>query len=556
MGNVLRLAGLASLGIGLVLAGVAAFSGNAAPVGDVACKMAVKERVLSGVYKSYGMTECPVPLWLAKSVFKNNTDARITKLRLRYKVGEYADWCPWHEYAAVDPSQTVVDLYHPILSSACAKLTAQAPADLQMEGDYVDGNGQTKQISDSRRIVFLGRHEFFFSDMTADESTSAFQDGDTYSPLLAAWVTSNDDVVARLASIGNKMSGGVGASESDEATIKVMQSLYELMLAIDITYQHPGSMQDASLSYDSKLLQSLQYPRDTIQKRSGTCIDLAILYAAMLQTVGVSPILVSLDGHCFPMGVTPSGGLVPVEATGVGGGGQSMSFSDAVKSAQKTWAKLQQNGRFTLVKCRDFWGAGIANPELEPLPPDILERWGISAGTVQNALGAMRGQQPQQGQPQGGQGQAPPPPAQPQQPQQPQPQQPAPQAPQGGEMAAGRWTGTVSASGMQIPFSCDISVRDGKLEMVQTAQYDAVLGDGYSHTVAEKNVFTGTVSGGSISATCNSGVCTVDGVAVQTGVFPLRMTATVGAGGRSVVGSVTNSMGITVTFQMTPQGGK
>ena len=91
MGNVLRLAGLASLGIGLVLAGVAAFSGNAAPVGDVACKMAVKERVLSGVYKSYGMTECPVPLWLAKSVFKNNTDARITKLRLRYKVGEYAD---------------------------------------------------------------------------------------------------------------------------------------------------------------------------------------------------------------------------------------------------------------------------------------------------------------------------------------------------------------------------------------------------------------------------------------------------------------------------------
>jgi hypothetical protein len=90
-----------------------------------------------------------------------------------------------------------------------------------MEGEYVDNMGQKHQISETRALSMLDRHEFIFSDLSAEERTSSFQDEVTYGPLLAAWVSRADDVVARLASIANKKAGGLGASGSDEDCIKV-----------------------------------------------------------------------------------------------------------------------------------------------------------------------------------------------------------------------------------------------------------------------------------------------------------------------------------------------
>ncbi len=45
----------------------------------------------------------------------------------------YSEWCSWHNYAAVDPTQTVVDLYYPTFTDACARLTSRAPTELQLE---------------------------------------------------------------------------------------------------------------------------------------------------------------------------------------------------------------------------------------------------------------------------------------------------------------------------------------------------------------------------------------------------------------------------------------
>jgi len=211
--------------------------------GEIAHELRVKDRLISGVYKAYGMPECLVPMWLAKTVFKNDTPGRITDLKVRYKLGEFADWSSWKKYPAVDPTQTVVDLYHPILSNKCAEFTSRAPAELQVEIEYTDGAGEKRTLTDGKRIILLSRHEFIFSDLTAGERTAAFQDSDTLSPLLAAWVSRSDEPVARLASMANKKAGGVGASSNHQSCVKVMRELYEIMRTIQITYQHPQSWQ-------------------------------------------------------------------------------------------------------------------------------------------------------------------------------------------------------------------------------------------------------------------------------------------------------------------------
>jgi hypothetical protein len=526
----LRVIGIGLIGAGIVLGVLALLPGSKGvqeecalgakmPVDEPKLTMSVKEKVLTGVYKAYGEEKCLVPMWLAKTVFTNGSKCgRITSLRLRYKVGQYSDWCSWHEYPAVDPTQTVVDLYHPIFTSECAKLTSETPAELQMECEYTDASGKTQKKPDNRRIQMMGRHQFIFSDLTAEERTLAFQDEDTLSALLAAWVSRQDSPVDRLASLANKFAGGVGASSSDDDCLKVMREVYELMRKINITYQHPQTLADKSMSYDIKTVQSLQYPRDTVQKKSGTCIDLAILYAAMLNSVNVRPYLVSLDGHCFPMGKTPSGQFLPVEATCVGGGGaNSEGFDDAVKAGFKNWKKVNDNGRFTLIDCRECWTNGISNPELEPLPPDILEKWGILDAGGNTKVIVVKD-----------------------------PQKSPPAA--GVPNIAGQWRCTLTAAnGVATPGMFQIAVQGNQVQLVAAGASQIQGADGLMHNYSERDDFVGTFDGRTLTLTCNRAAITLDGVQIAPTGLPWRLVLTVGADGRSMQGTVSYATGQSAT---------
>ncbi|MHC1728309.1 MAG: transglutaminase-like domain-containing protein [Syntrophobacteraceae bacterium] len=531
----LRFGGIGLMAVGAVLVVVYFFSGSKAPVGEVTRKVYVKEKVISGAYKTYALKDIPVPMWLAKTVFQNKTDQRINSLKVRYKVSEYSDWCSWHNYAAVDPGQTVVDPYYPIFTSACAKLTSRAPSELLMEFEYLDEVGQKHHGVENRALTMLDRHEFIFSDLTAGERTAAFQDVVTYGHLLAAWVSRSDEVVARLASMANKKAGGLGASTNDDSCIKVMAALYDIMRTIHISYQHPPALLDKNLSYDIKLVQSLQYPRDTIQKRSGTCIDLAILYAAMLNSINIEPYLVVIDGHCFPMARTPSGIMVGVEATGVGDGYEKgMSFEQAVKSATETWKKVNQSGRFVLIDVRQIWMAGISNPELDTLPPDILDRWGITALVEEPARTVSVAVQPSTPAVPSPGGVAPPQPA----------------APAG---IAGKWNYTVTApNGTKIGGKIQLSGQGNQYQMVATASYQLPGQDGRMHKFTEREDCVAMLNGLNFQARCDSVKTTMDGYPTPSDV-PLFLNLVLDQGGRTMQGQVVNKAGVTVPIRMQKQ---
>ena len=67
--------------------------------------------------------------------------------------------------------------------------------------------------------------------------------------------------------------------------------------------------------------QDIKYPRDVLRAKSGTCIDLAILYATLAESVGMHAYLMLVPGHCFSV-VNVSGQMIAVENTGLGGGDQ------------------------------------------------------------------------------------------------------------------------------------------------------------------------------------------------------------------------------------------
>lgn len=547
MKTALRLGGIGMMLAGAALAAVFWFSGPKPSAGELTKNFYVKDKVISGAYKTYAAKDLPVPMWLAKTVFHNETGRKIKDLKVRYKLSEYADWCSWHTYAAVAPDQTVVDLYYPILSSSCAKLTSRAPAELRMEYEYTDQLGRKHQESDSRSVTMLDRHEFIFSDMTSDERTLAIGDEATYAYLLAAWVSRDDDAIARLASMADKKAGGLGATESDRNCLKVMAALYDIMRTIHISYQFPASVQDPSLSYDIKSVQEIQFPRDTVEKRSGTCIDLAILYAAMLHSIGIRPYLIVTEDHCFPVAHTPGGNIVAVEATGVGDGyNKSMTFEQAIESGAKTWETLNKSGRFVVVDVEKMWTAGVDNPELPPLPADILDRWGITklvdAPEAVPAVAQAPGQQQVPAQQIPGVLPVQPPAEQP-----PAAPNPAPATVAG---INGKWTYTVPVNGRPITGHIEIKGRGAQLRVIGSASYKLQGPDGRYHQFQERDECVGSLNGQSFSAQCNYVSTSMDGRQLPPQGLPLYLNLMLAPGGKSMQGQVVNSMGMTEPISM------
>jgi pSer/pThr/pTyr-binding forkhead associated (FHA) protein len=525
LGSLFLVAAVACLALALVKGGAA--KGDKAGSGELTTKMIAKEKLITGAYKVYGLSDGEVVLWLAKTVFKNETDGLVKDLRVRYRLGEYADWCSWQTYPQLVPTQTVVDLYHPILSSSIAKLTSRTPAELQMEAEWLDSKGEKKRLEKSERISLLSSQEFFFTDLRTEERTGSFQDFAANAYLLASYVTSQDTAVSGLASMANERAKGAGAATSDNACIAVMSELYEIMRIIRITYQSPAHQVEQDKSFDTTLMQTLQYPRDTIRKRTGTCIDLALLYASMMNAVGIKPVLVMLDGHAFPLGITPGGGMVPVETTGVGGGGKdSINFAQAVQVGQKEFKQIQETGRYVLVNLQKAWGAGITPPELPPLPADILDRWKITdqvrgAGTPQVASGADPGGAG------GTPGQA-----------------------SGGQLVAGDYAFVARASGGTFRGSARVSVSGNQVQILFALTYQGKGQDGRVHKGTEQNLFVGTTGGGAVKATCSQAAWTLDGRKIQPQGLPFHLQLAVGDGGRSASGMVVGSTGTQVRVTM------
>jgi hypothetical protein len=344
--------------------------------------------------------------------------------------------------------------------------------------------------------------------------------------------------------MANKKAGGLGATENEQNCLKVMGALYDIMRTIHISYQFPASIEDPNLSYDIKSMQEIQFPRDTVEKRSGTCIDLAILYAAMLHSIGIRPYLVVTEDHCFPVAHTPGGNIAAVEATGVGDGyNKGMTFDQAIKSGAKTWETLNKSGRFVVVDVEKMWAAGIANPELPSLPADILDRWNIAKLVDTPAAQAMPAEVQVPGQEKAPAQQIPgilpvQPPAAP---------NPAPAAVAG---IVGRWTYTVPVNGQPITGHIEIKDNGAQLQVTGSASYQLRGPDGGYHHFQERDECVGGLSGQTFSAQCDYVSTSMDGRQIPPQGLPLYLNLILAPGGKSMQGQVINSMGYTMPISM------
>ncbi len=336
--------------------------------------LTVRENIMSALYKIYGDNKLMGGAhWVARAQLTNDGDSDLSDIRVRYRLGEFADWSPESRYDLVPPGGTLVDFYYPLFKASTVELVSPTPAYLEMEYSYRDAKGERHQDHVSARTRMLGRSSFLFTNMPTSEALS-WNDKCMNVPLWSAFVTRMDPVIREFAGLAAQASGGAAVYLNDEHATRFCKAVYDLMVKNGISYQSSVSyLTDASVT-----VQEFKYPRDVLRDKSGTCVELAIFYAAVCEAGGLATSLVNIPGHAFALVKLPSGQMLPVENTTIRGAatGSSGTFEEAVEYARGELQKINPEQSF-IVETMAMQELGVLSPELPALPADALQRWGI-----------------------------------------------------------------------------------------------------------------------------------------------------------------------------------
>lgn len=172
--------------------------------------------------------------------------------------------------------------------------------DLKLDQAYLSG------LSASRRaeiIVCVRRGEEVLVEQSKEVNLlpPGFWGGSQSSPeLLAAFVRPTDpsvDVILRDAAEKLKKSGKETALDGYRSGKKsraweMADAIWAAMVGYAITYVYPP----ASFEKSGQLVRG---PSEILDRRVGTCLDLALTYASCLEQAGLHPVLVLTEGHAL-----------------------------------------------------------------------------------------------------------------------------------------------------------------------------------------------------------------------------------------------------------------
>ena len=196
------------------------------------------------------------------------------------------------------------------------------------------------------------------------------------------------------------------------------RGIYEALGVLGVSYIVDPSSPFQEFSENATSVDYLQYPRDTLSRKSGDCDDLSILFAACMENIGVGSAFIDVPGHVFIMfntGVPEKDRMtlgfpdellirhqgtvwIPVEMTMVGS-----SFTRAWQKAAEEYRDWSAKGKAEIIVTQKAWElfkpvtlpsndskAGTAKrQEIDAKFPDELETLGrqrlnaLSAGYVE-----------------------------------------------------------------------------------------------------------------------------------------------------------------------------
>jgi hypothetical protein len=333
----------------------------------------IRKSVMSFGYKVYANPQVGEGRYfLSKLVLKNSGGRPIRDLTVSYQVPDYIPWTTPEVSGVLPAGTSSVAVYYPKFPERIAHLANQTTASLEIKLQWRDDTGSREQVLRDDFTIY-GVNEVQYSDLPADDMLTWY-DQWNLAQFIVCMVTPNDPIVKEYAAAITKRLGGTlaGATQDPEQVAELMKATYNYMRETGMRYASAEGV-PVSIGDIKTLVQTVRLPRDVITSNNGLCIELAILWASILDQLGCQTYIVMRPGHAFTI-VQAGDKYFPVECTAITpkavGANADVPFEKAVEMATEDLQKQQYKIVYSVQQYR---GQGYASPELPDVDTDKVK---------------------------------------------------------------------------------------------------------------------------------------------------------------------------------------
>lgn len=332
--------------------------------------------VFSAHYKYYSR----VPV--GSATLRNNGLPPVQKIKVSFAIQGYMDYPSETPIAGLRSTEEKQIPLLATFNNRILEVTETTPIQAQIKVSYYHGD-QELSISRNWPFTLYSRNSIRWNQKES----------------FASFVTPNDPPVidfARAVAIPFA-EAHQGAPVPD--SIRTAWSVFEGLGAYGISYAaRPNNPYDR-VSLDSSTVDSLQFARETLTRKSGDCADVVALLASALESLTVTTCALDAPGHLFLMFDTgetrkealgfPEGWLVPyagtywvpLEATRLGA-----PFLEAWKQGAEAYRRWAQQGKVAPIDIHLAWRTfepatlpesvpGLKAPAREAIEAKFLADW-------------------------------------------------------------------------------------------------------------------------------------------------------------------------------------
>ncbi|MBI4371218.1 MAG: tetratricopeptide repeat protein [Elusimicrobia bacterium] len=320
--------------------------------------------IFAADYKRY--LKSPV----GRAVVTNNLNVPFRNVKLTFKLKDYMDFGFDTEIQALEPRQSVEVPLIATLNNKVLEVTEDTPVQAEFILSYFQ-DGQPKTAVLTKPLRLYSRNAISWDDPRK----------------IVSFVTYKDEPVKAFRAGAAAAFKNLPAPPLDPAVtaaLRIWSALAEhgLQFAANPANPFAQAHDDPNFPVDYT-----QYPRETLQRRSGQCSDLTSLYAALLRNDEVRSAVIDYPGHMALMFDTgaedaveaglPSELLVeregtmwiPVETTAVG-----RPFLEAVSKAAYAYKAESEQGRARVFDVDAAFAehepVSMPPTDFSPAPPD------------------------------------------------------------------------------------------------------------------------------------------------------------------------------------------
>jgi DNA-binding beta-propeller fold protein YncE len=332
--------------------------------------------VFSAHYKYYGR----VPL--GRVTIRNNGEAPVQKLKVSFAVQGYMDFPTEMTIDEIRSGQEKEVALLATLNNRILEVTETTPMQAQVKLSFMRGD-QENSVVKHLPFKLYSRNSIRWEEKER----------------LAAFITPNDPPVIDFARKVVTPFAEAHRGAPMPSAMLTAWALFEGLGTHGMTYlPRPNNPYDR-VSLDSTTVDTLQFARETLSRKSGDCADVVALLASALESMTVTTVALDAPGHLFLMFDTgesqkellgfPEDRLVqyagtywiPLEATLLGS-----SFTEAWKQGAEQYQRWAKQGKIATIDVHRAWrnfepatlpdiGSGVVPPAREAIEEKFASDW-------------------------------------------------------------------------------------------------------------------------------------------------------------------------------------